>query len=76
MGEILTFILTNAAVRTFIEGLAIKIVADILHRRSIDPQFLTSSDTVFAQISNAKTDEDRINAHKALQALMASSGAP
>jgi hypothetical protein len=71
--EVVELILTNPIVRSFIEGLVIKIVADVIHRRTVDPQFLAKSDTAFAAYSTATTDEETQNALKGIQALLPTS---
>lgn len=73
MEEIMSAVLASPAFRTFVEGVAVKIIADIFHRRSIDPDFLTNSDAAFAALSAAQTDEDKQNALVKIQALMSSS---
>ena len=70
MEEFIATVLSNPVIRTFVEGLVIKVVADILHRRATDPAFLQKSDEAFAAMSNAKTDEDRLNAQKSIQSLL------
>jgi hypothetical protein len=70
--EIIEAVCASPIVKAFIEGLCIKIVADLLHRRATDPNFLIKSDAAFASISAAKTSEDQIASQKALAALMSS----
>jgi hypothetical protein len=71
MEEILAFIIGSPALRTFAEGIAIKVVADFFHRRASDPNFLGASDALFVALANATTDEEKLSAQKALQALYA-----
>lgn len=73
MGEIVAAVLSDASVRTFVEGVAIKIISDIFHRRSMDPNFLANSDAAFSALAAAKTDEDQLSAIQSIQALIASS---
>lgn len=69
MEEIVVLILTNPAIRAFVEGVAVKVVAEIFHRRSIDPEFLKKSDEVFAKYSQAQSEEEVSNASKDIQDL-------
>lgn len=55
------------------EEIAVKVIADIFHRRASDPAFLQASDAVFAELAAAQTPEDQKNAHMALSKLMAQS---
>jgi len=73
MEEALIFLLSNAVVRTFLEGLCIKIVAEVFHRRATDPAFLYSSDAAFSQFASAKTDQEKSDALLKIQSLMVSS---
>jgi hypothetical protein len=70
--EIIVALLANAAFRATVEGIVVKVVADIFHRRATDPNFLQASDTVFAALAVAKTQEDLTNAQNSLRTLMAS----
>ena len=72
MEEILTALLANAAFRTFVEGLVVKLLADILHRRSVDSNFLEKSDLAFKNLSEAKTPEELQIAHQNIQSLLIS----
>ncbi|QMV49895.1 MAG: hypothetical protein [Mu-like cryoconite phage AB09] len=69
MEEIVVLILTNPAIRAFVEGVAVKIVAEIFHRRAVDPEFLKRSDEVFARYSQAQSEEENASASKDIQAL-------
>jgi hypothetical protein len=75
MEEILAAILGSPAFRAFVVAESIKVFAEIFHRRASDPNFLGSSDTLFVALANATTDEERLSAEKALQALYASPSA-
>lgn len=72
--EILSALLSNPELRDLIESVALKVatgvVADILHRRATDPDFLGKSDQVFSQVSQAQTDQEKQDAQAALAALM------
>ncbi len=72
MPEILIALLANPGFQKLIEGVAVKCIAEIFHRRSIDPTYLTRSDAAFAAHATAKTDEEKTNALKQLQSLFAS----
>lgn len=72
MEEIILQLLANAAFRATLEGIVVSVVAEVMHRRAVDPDFLSKSDAAFSVLSNAKTAEDRANAQKALSDLMAS----
>lgn len=67
----LAFLVSSPAFRSLVEGIAIKIIADIFHRRASDPDFLAKSDALFQARALATTDEDRLNVEKAIQALIA-----
>lgn len=69
--EILAFLVSSPAFRSLVEGIALKIVADIFHRRATDPDFLAKSDALFQARTLATTDEDRMNVEREIQALMA-----
>lgn len=69
MEEILAGLVASPAFRALIEGIAVKVVADIFHRRAADPNFLAESDSLFVALGAAKTPEDKLNAEKALQDL-------
>lgn len=71
MGEILGLILGSPVVRSAISSIVLEVLSGILHRRSADPEFLSKSNEVFAQFQNAKSDEEKTNAQRALQDLMA-----
>lgn len=70
--EVIGAILAIPAIRGMIEDVAMRAIADIFHRRSVDPNFLTKSDAAFAQLSAAKTPEETTNAQLLLRNLMAS----
>lgn len=72
METLIAALIADPIVQTFIEGLVIKVVAQLLHRRSVDPDYLQRSDAAFAALQAAKTDEERENAQKTLQSLLAS----
>jgi len=72
MEEILVALLSNAVFRMTVEEIAVKIFAEIFHRRSTDPDFLNKSDQVFKQLQEAQGDDQKqLAAHQALQGLMA-----
>lgn len=73
MPEIIAGLLADAAFRLFVEELTLKAVAQVFHRRASDPNYLALSDSIFVQLANAKTDEEQLNAQKALKSLLASS---
>lgn len=72
MIEILEAILTDPIFRTVVENIAVKIIADICHRRTVDPAFLDSSNKAFAALNSAKTDEELVDAQNAIRVLMSS----
>lgn len=72
MEEIAAFLLGNPVFRATIESIAVKVIAEILHRRAADPAFLAKSDMVFAQIAQAKTDEEKDRAARSLSILTGS----
>lgn len=72
MPEILLALIGNAEFRALVEGVAVKVVAEIFHRRAIDPAYLAKSDAAFAAHASATTDEEKQNALKGLQSLFAS----
>lgn len=49
----------SPVVKSFLEETAIKIVAEVFHRRSIDPQYLADSDSAFRQWGTATTEEEK-----------------
>lgn len=69
MDALITALLSNAAFRTLLEGVAIKVLGEFFHRRVLDPAFLQSSDAALGQYFAAKTDEDKANALAAIRAL-------
>lgn len=71
MLEIIAALLSSPVVRSFVEECVIHVVADIFHRRDTDPTFRAQSDAAFAQLSQAKTPEEKIDAQKVLQSLLA-----
>ncbi len=73
MTEIIEELLASPIIKSFIEGLVIKIVADIWHRRTTNAAFLQSSDSAFAQLATAKTPEEQQNAQRAFQSLLSGS---
>jgi hypothetical protein len=50
----------------------LKILLEIFTRRATDPAFVTASDAAFAAHANAKTEEEKLNAQKAIMDLMSS----
>lgn len=66
-------LLANVAFRTAIEDIAVKLLADIFHRRATDPAFMASSDAAFSALSAAKTDVEVSDAQVKLRALMSGS---
>jgi hypothetical protein len=72
MAEIIEAILASPVVKAMIEGICVKIISDLLHRRATDPDFLTQSDAVFAAISAANSPEALTLAQKDLAALTGS----
>lgn len=72
MVEVIEAILADPLVRSYIEGVTLKIVADILSRRAADPDFLAKSGAAFAALSSANTPEGIIDAQNTLRLLLAS----
>lgn len=72
MDEIVTSLLANPNFRMLIEDIVVRVVAEILHRRASDPEYLAKSDSAFELLSNASTDQEKIDAHLAIAALIAS----
>lgn len=71
MKEIIEAVLSSPDMRAFIEELVLKIVGEILHRRATDPAFLAHSDASFAALRTAKTEEEKKNALKEIQGIIA-----
>lgn len=70
IGPVLEAVLSSPAVRALIEGIALKLIVEILHRRSVDPNFLAESDSAFANLREAKNDEELANAQDQIRRLM------
>lgn len=70
--EVVALLLANPEFRSLVESLAVKVVAEIFHRRAVDPAYLAKSDAAFAAHASATTDEEKQNALKGLQSLFAS----
>jgi len=70
--EIIAVLLSSPAIRGLIEEIALKLFADIFHRREIDPAFKAASDSAFGLLSAAKTDEEKTHALAEIQRLMSS----
>ncbi len=68
MEEILLAILTNPQFELFV----IKVVAGLIHKRRVDPAFLVKSDQAFAQWGAAQTEQEKLDAAKALSACLSS----
>lgn len=60
--------------RPLLEACIVKLAAEWMSKRAIDPEFRAKSSQVFAQWAEAgtpeKTDEDRFHAAQALRALI------
>lgn len=67
---ILSALAASPAFRAIVKGFAIEVVAELLHRRATDPDFLAHSDATFVAISAAKTPEDLTRAQNALRSLL------
>lgn len=67
---LLAALLGSATIRGYIEDLAMKVIADVFHRRSVDPEYLKQSDAVFAQRAAAKTVADKDAAQDSLRKLL------
>lgn len=74
MEEIILALLGAPAFRALVTEIALAVMVDIFHRRSVNPEFMAKSDQAFGAFMNAKTDGDKKNALAQIQALMASSG--
>lgn len=61
--------LGNAVIRAFLEGVAVKVFAELLFRNESDPQFKSSFLSLSAQLVQAKTPEDKSAILKKMQAL-------
>ncbi len=72
MEELIIALLANPAVRTFVEELVVKVVAELFHKRSTDPVFLAKSNQAFAQWGSAQTEQERMDAAKNLSTLLSS----
>lgn len=70
MTEILLALITSPEFRSLVEEITMKIVADVFHRRSVDPDYLAKSDLAFANLYNAKTSEEKTSAQIAVQSLI------
>lgn len=70
--QILSALFGNAAFRALVTDITVRVIAEIFHRRSVDPEYLRKSDQIFEQIATAQTDEEKENAHRALQSLLSS----
>lgn len=64
MGELISLL------KPILVPLIAETIAYFFHRRTIDPQFLSKSDEVFAAVASAQTEEEKLNASQALQDLM------
>ncbi len=71
MNDIVKSILGNEEFRGFVASIAVAVVAEVLHRRSVDPDYLKHSDETFAALAAAKTPEDQAHAQNALRTLLA-----
>lgn len=72
MEELIALIISNPAVATFVEGICAGVIADVFHRRALDPEFAKKSDAAYAAYATATTDESKQNALQAIQALHSS----
>ena len=72
--EVIIALLASPDVRLFFEELAIKVMAEVMHRRAIDPAFLVASDAAFKLKADAKTPEEITNAQNAIRLLGINSG--
>lgn len=70
IGPLLEALLSSPAFRALVEGIALKFISEILHRRSVDPQFLKDSDVAFSSLMTAKTDEELTDAQNQVRRLM------
>lgn len=70
MPALILAILAMPEVRSFVEEIALKLIADILHRRQTDPEFLAKSDAIFAGLGTAKTEEEKANALRSIQTFL------
>lgn len=66
---IITATLAIPAVRQEIQALFLTFMAEVFHRRQIDPQYLSQSDAAFSQWNAAETEEEKLAAQKSLAAL-------
>lgn len=55
---------------SIVKKAALEIIADFFHN-SKNAEFSKQSETILTSLATATTDEERLNAHKAFQALMA-----
>lgn len=57
-------------IRSFLEEMTIKVIAEVFHRRSLDPEYLAASDSAFRQWGNAASVEEKDAALKNLLGLL------
>lgn len=70
MEEIFIALLSNPVVRSFIEGICVKVIVEIFRRRALDPDWQKKSDEVFDRYASAETEEEKTNALLAMQNLI------
>lgn len=63
-------ILSLPPVKEFLHDLVCRIVAEIFHRRTTDPEYLAKSNAAFELLGAASSEEEQKNALKAIRGLV------